>query len=65
MKLTEEEKKKLENIKNLISMESEYINNNFQYPLLFENKTNNFGFINIIPISIILLAVAIILIILL
>ena len=65
MKLTDEAKERLENIKKQISMEKEYINNNFEYPLLLDSKSNNFGFINIIPISIILVIVAIILIIIL
>lgn len=62
MKLTEEEQKKLDEIKNMISVEREY-SNNFQYPLILEKEKNNFGFINIIPISIILVIVVVILII--
>ena len=63
MKLTDEEQKRLEEVKRQISMEDQYNINNYQYPLVFDNKKNNFGFASIIPISIILIIVVILLII--
>lgn len=59
-------KEKIQEIMNQISLEREY-RNKITQKALKENDTvnNNFGFVNIIPISIILIIVTILLIILL
>ena len=64
MKLTEENQIRLDNIKRQISVENEYIESSVQYPIIYSSKKNRFGFIHIIPISIIVvIAVSILMII--
>lgn len=66
MKLTDENLQRLEKMKKQISMEREYRNKNIELALLNEeNIHNNFGFTNIVFISLILIIVAITLVIIL
>lgn len=59
MNLSEENKIRLEQMKKQISMEREYRNKNIQYALINNDvkKKNNFGFTNVIFISILLLVI--------
>lgn len=57
MKLTENKQKKLEEIKKQISMESDYLIDESEFPIIYSTKKKSFGFTNIIAISIILLII--------
>lgn len=57
MKLTENKQKKLDEIKKQISMESDYLIDESEYPIIYSTKKKNIGFANIIVISILLIII--------